>query len=106
MSVPEGFGEAAPARVPMYRIDLGEVDSKAALLQAFAQALSLDADWGRNWDALYDALTDLNTDTAFELVGQAAFASAHAPLWNTLEGVLLDAQDFLSGQGVGLCLVK
>jgi hypothetical protein len=41
-------------------VDVGGAPDKAALLEAFGQALSFPSWVGRNWDALEDALRDLS----------------------------------------------
>ncbi len=108
-ALPQGFestAEALPDSTQRYVLSLQGVSSKAELMTALAQALSLPTHFGRNWDALYDLLTDLDSDSAVILQNQPAFAQAHSSLWEPLEGVLLDAQQFLANQGVALWLLK
>ncbi len=50
---------AESAGFPLYRVDMGQVNGKAELIAAIAQAANFYADFPNNWDALQDALCDL-----------------------------------------------
>ena len=112
---PEGFqplpadlnGAVAAAHAELLTLDLGGLDSKAALMRRLKTQLKLPSYFGHNWDALYDALSDPDTrfSSALQLTGWDDFQREQPGLAEPLRGVLLDAQEALHGSGVSLWLL-
>jgi RNAse (barnase) inhibitor barstar len=91
-------GASAAAKLRYFAVDLGNADSKAALLDALAQGLALPAHFGRNWDALADCLEDDDVigkhGAVLRLAHSAAYRAGHAHDWQTFAEILDEAAEF------------
>ena len=84
-------------------VDLGNIASKAALMDTFASALGVDSQFGQNWDALADALSDLSwrpaSAYALRLCSASRAARALGGDWATLIQVLGHVAEYWKAQG-------
>ncbi|MBL8540406.1 MAG: barstar family protein [Betaproteobacteria bacterium] len=92
-AVARGFG--------VYRIDLGGIGDKAALMRHLQDALQFPEWFGRNWDALEDCLTDMSwhDDVGYVLLfaGGGTLRRHDKALFHTLVDVLKSAADYWRG---------
>ncbi len=102
---------AGEAGHQVFRIDLGRVRDKDALLAAIGEAMDFPEWYGRNLDALADCLADLGWRPAEGYVAilegcHAAAASAPADLLAALR-IFADAADVWREEGIPFwCLVE
>jgi RNAse (barnase) inhibitor barstar len=87
---------AAALAWPCYVVDLEGCHDKAALLERFAETLSLPSWFGHNWDAFFDCLVDLasarRATGCVIVLRNAESMRAHAPeALDTALGILDDA---------------
>jgi RNAse (barnase) inhibitor barstar len=82
------------ARGQWVEVDLGEVRTKPALLDALARAASFPAHFGHNWDALADCFQEVSVSSAayaLHLRNAAAARTALGSEWTILLEILSDA---------------
>jgi RNAse (barnase) inhibitor barstar len=79
-------------------VDLARVESKKALLAAFADGLKLPPHFGDNWDALADCLEDGDwlgkSGLVLRIAHSAAYRKAHPHDWEIAEEILSEAAEF------------
>ena len=89
---------------PMHRVDLAQVTTKEAFLDAIGKALDFPDWYGHNWDALADCLTDLSWMAAdgyvIVLEHADAFASAAPTDFAAALSIFQDAADTWREDGV------
>lgn len=89
---------AAAAKLRLATVDLARVDSKGALLSAFADGLGLPEHFGGNWDALADCLEDRDwlgrTGIVIRIAHSTHFRKAHPHDWEIAEEILTEAAEF------------
>jgi RNAse (barnase) inhibitor barstar len=89
---------ATTAGLRCLTVDLTRVDSKKALLAAFADGLQLPPHFGDNWDALADCLEDGDwlgsSGVVVRVAHSAAYRRTHPHDWEIAEEILAEAAEF------------
>lgn len=87
------------------KVDLAEVDSKAALMQGLATDLELPKYFGKNWDGLEECLNDETAPGVVVIENASKLVDSDSALAATLAEVLNDVCDGWSQAGIRASVV-